>query len=390
VTQRPSGEVKQEVRTFATTTPELLALRAWLSDQRVTHVAMEATGVYWKPIYYMLEDGFELLLVNPAHFKQVPGRKTDVADCAWLAQLLEHGLLRSSFVPPAPIRELRDLTRYRKSLTEERTRAANRLHKVLQDAGIKLSSVATDMLGVSGRSMLMALVAGTTDPALLADLARGQLRKKLPELRRALTGRFGSHHRFMVSRLLADLDYVEEASADLSRRIEELLAPFAAAVERLITIPGVQRRTAEVMVAEIGADMSRFPSAAHLSSWAGMCPGNHESAGKRRSGKTRRGNRWIRTALVEAGGGAGRTKRTALGARYRRLRGHVGHGRAVLAVGRNILEIAYHLLSEQTIYRELGIDCFDRYRTERLKRRSLAQLQRLGYQVTLTPLPTAA
>jgi transposase len=390
VTQRPSGEVKQEVRTFATTTPELLALRAWLSDQRVTHVAMEATGVYWKPIYYMLEDGFELLLVNPAHFKQVPGRKTDVADCAWLAQLLEHGLLRSSFVPPAPIRELRDLTRYRKRLTEERTRAANRLHKVLQDAGIKLSSVATDMLGVSGRSMLMALVADTTDPALLADLARGQLRKKLPELRRALTGRFGSHHRFMVSRLLADLDYVEEASADLSRRIEELLAPFAAAVERLITIPGVQRRTAEVMVAEIGADMSRFPSAAHLSSWAGMCPGNHESAGKRRSGKTRRGNRWIRTALVEAGGGAGRTKRTALGARYRRLRGHVGHGRAVLAVGRNILEIAYHLLSQQTLYRELGIDCFDRYRTERLKRRSLAQLQRLGYQVTLTPLPTAA
>lgn len=271
VTQRPGGEVKQEVRTFATTTPELLALREWLSEQRVTHVAMEATGVYWKSIYYMLENDFELLLVNPAHFKQVPGRKTDVADCAWLAQLLEHGLLRSSFVPPAPIRELRDLTRYRKSLTEERTRAANRLHKVLQDAGIKLSSVATDTLGISGRSMLMALVAGTTDPALLADLARGQLRKKLPELRQALTGRFGPHHRFMVSRLLADIDYVEEASAELSRRIEELLAPFAAAVERLITIPGVQRRTAEVMVAEIDADMNRFPSAVHLSSWAGMC-----------------------------------------------------------------------------------------------------------------------
>jgi transposase len=250
VTQRPGGELKQEVRTFATTTPELLALREWLSEQRVTHVAMEATGVYWKPIYYVLEDGFELLLVNPAHFKQVPGRKTDVADCAWLAQLLEHGLLRSSFVPPAPIRELRDLTRYRKSLTEERTRAANQLHKVLQDAGIKLSSVATDLLGASGRSMLMALVAGTTDPALLADLACGQLCKKLPELRQTLTGRFGPHHRFMVSRLLADIDYVEEAGAELSRRIEELLAPFAAAVERLITIPGVQRRTAEVMVAE--------------------------------------------------------------------------------------------------------------------------------------------
>jgi len=306
--------------------------------------------------------------------------------------LLEHGLLRSSFVPPAPIRELRDLTRYRKSLTEERTRAANRLHKVLQDAGIKLSSVATDMLGVSGRSMLKALVSGTTDPALLADLARGQLRKKLPQLRQALTGHFGPHHRFMVSRLLADLDYVEEASAELSRRIEELLAPFAAAVERLITIPGVQRRTAEVMVAEIGADMSRFPSAAHLSNWAGMCPGNRESAGKRRRGKTRRGNRWLRTALVEAGIAAGRTKRTALGARYRRLRPHLGHGhgRAVLAVGRHVLEIAYHLLAQSTTYRELGTDYSDRFGAERLKRRSLAQLQRLGYQVTLTPLPTAA
>ncbi|MGO9450003.1 MAG: IS110 family transposase, partial [Candidatus Binataceae bacterium] len=280
VTPRPGGEVKQEVRTFATTTAELLALREWLIERAVTHVAMETTGVYWKPVYYLLENDFELLLVNPAHFKQVPGRKTDVADCVWLAQLLEHGLLRSSFVPPAPIRELRDLTRYRKSLTEERTRAANRLHKVLQDAGIKLSSVATDLLGVSGHAMLMALAAGTTDPALLANLARGKLRKKLPELRQALIGRFGPHHRFMLSRLLADIDYLEEASTELSKRIEELLAPFAAAIERLITIPGVQRRTAEVMVAEIGADMSRFPSAAHLASWAGMCPGNHESAGK--------------------------------------------------------------------------------------------------------------
>lgn len=390
VAQRPGGAVKQEVRTFATTTAELLALRDWLSEQGVTHVALEATGVYWKPVYYVLENDFELLLVNPAHFRQVPGRKTDVADCAWLAQLLQYGLLRGSFVPPAPIRELRDLTRYRKNLTEERSRAANRLHKVLQDAGIKLSSVATDTLGVSGRSMLMALLAGTTDPGLLADLARGKLRKKLPELRQALAGRFGPHHRFMLSRLLADIDYFEEASKELSQRIEELLVPFAAAVERLITIPGVQRRTAEVLVAEIGADMSRFPSAAHLSSWAGMCPGNHESAGKRRSGKTRRGNRWLRTALVEAGRAAGRTKHTALGARYRRLRTHVGHGRAVLAVGRHVLEIAYHLLAEQTNYRELGADYFDRFRAERLKRRSLAQLQRLGYQVTLTPLPTAA
>jgi transposase len=226
VTQRPGGEQTGGSHTFATTTPELLALRDWLSEQQVTHFAMEATGVYWKPIYYMLENGFELLLVNPAHFKQVPSRKTDVADCARLAQLLEHGLLRSSFVPPAPIRELRDLTRYRKSLTKERTRAPNRLHKVLQDADVKLSSVATNMRGVSGRSMLMALVAGNTDTTTLADLARGQLRKKLPQLRQALTGHFGPHHRFLVSRLLADIDYVEEASAELSKRIEELLAPF--------------------------------------------------------------------------------------------------------------------------------------------------------------------
>jgi len=269
-------------------------------------------------------------------------------------------------------------------------RAANRLHKVLQDAGIKLSSVATDLLGVAGHAMLRALVAGTTDPALLANLARRKLRKKLPELRQALTGRFGPHHRFMASRLLADIDYLEKASTELSKHIEELLAPFAAAVERLITIPGVQRRTAEVMVAEIGADMSRFPSAAHLASWAGRCPGNQESAGKRRSGKTRRGNRWLRTALVEAGGAAGRTKRPALGALYRRLRGHIGHGRAVLAVGRHVLEIAYHLLAETTTYRDLGTDYFDRHRAERLKRRSLTQLQSLGYQVTLAPLATAA
>jgi transposase len=378
---------QQEVRTFGTNTADLLALRDWLSTHGVTHIAMEATGVYWKPIYYVLEDEFTLLLVNAAHVKQVPGRKTDVADCAWLAQLLEHGLLRSSFVPPRPIRDLRDLTRLRKCLIQERTRGANRLHKVLQDSGIKLSSVATDILGMSCRAMLSALMGGTTDPDQLAELARGRLRSKLPALRQALVGRFRAHHAFLVGRLLAHIDYLEESIVDISGRIAESLSPFATMVERLVSIPGVGRRTAEVLIAETGADMSRFPTAAHLSSWAGMCPGNDESAGKRRSGKTRRGNPWLRDALVEAGNAASHTKTTALAARYRRLMHRRGHRKAVIAVGRSILEISYYLFSRATTYQELGSNYFDAQHSERLKRHSLALLQRLGYRVTLVPAP---
>lgn len=384
------GTRQQIVQSFGTSTPELLALHDWLTAHQVTHVAMESTGVYWKPVYYVLESSFTVLLVNAAHIKQVPGRKTDVADCAWIARLLECGLLRGSFVPPSAIRDLRELTRYRKAQIQDRAREANRLQKILEDANLKLSSVATDVLGASGRAMLDALVSGTTDPTVLAELARGRLRKKLPALRQALSGRFRDHHAFLVGQSLAHLDYLEESILALSERIEQHLRPFAAALERLSTIPGVQRRTAEVIVAEVGLDMSQFPSAAHLASWAGMCPGNHQSAGKRRGGKTRKGSKWLRGALIEAGNAASRTKGTALGARYRRLVRHLGHRKAVVAVGRQILEISYHLLAKQITYRELGVDYFDRRYSERVKQRCIRQLERLGHQVTLTPLPKAA
>ncbi len=386
----PAGERTQLIQTFGSSTPDLLTLRDWLGAHGVTHVALESTGVYWKPVYYVLEDGFTLLLVNAAHMRNVPGRKTDVADCAWLAQLLECGLLRGSFVPPAPIRELRDLTRYRKALVQDRTREANRLHKVLEDAGIKLATVATNILGVSGRAMLAALVAGTTDAAVLADLARGRLRAKLPALRQALTGRFRGHHAFLVSQLLAHLAYLDEAMATLGEAIEAQLAPFAAAVARLRTIPGVEQRTAEVLVAEIGVDMARFPSAGHLVSWAGLCPGNHESAGKRKRGTTRKGCKWLRIALIEAAQAAVRTRDCALGARYRRVMRHRGHKKAIVAVAHAILEIAYHLLARGTTYQELGAAYFDRRDQERAARRYVRLLEQLGHRVTLEPIPLAA
>jgi len=384
------GRRTQEVRTFGTTTPDLLALQDWLAAHQVTHVAMESTGVFWKPVYYVLEARFTVLLVNAAHVKQVPGRKTDVRDCQWIAELLEHGLLRGSFVPPPVIRDLRELTRYRRTQIQERTRVANRLHKVLQDANVKLSNVTHHVLGVSGRAMLDALVAGTTDPDVLADLARGQLRKKLPALRQALTGRFRAHHAFLLGQILAHLDYLEEAIAAVSAHIEEQLRPFAPQVERLMTIPGVQRRTAETILAEIGTDMAVFPTAGHLASWAGMCPGNDESAGKRRSGKTRKGSKWLRTSLIEAANAAARTKATALGARYRRILPHRGHRKAIVAVGRHILEISHHLLRTDRTYQELGPDYFDRRHAERLQRRCIRQLEQLGLQVTITPASAAA
>jgi transposase len=376
-------ERRQEVRTFGTTAAELLALRDWLDAHGVTHVAMESTGVYWKPVFYVLEEAMTCVLVNPVHMRQVPGRKTDVQDCVWIAQLLEHGLLRGSFVPPVPIRELRDLTRYRKTIVQERTRAINRLHKVLEDADIKLASVATDVLGASGRAMLEALVAGTTDPDTLADLARGALRKKLPALRQALRGRFRAHHAFLLSQILAHVDYVEEAVEAVGEQIGVLIAPFRDDLERLSTIPGVKRRTAEVIIAEIGVDMRMFPSAGHLASWAALCPGNNESAGKHRSGKTRRGNPWLRTALTEAALGAIRHGRGALAARYRRIMRHRGHKKAVIAVAHAMLVVAYHLLTRGTTYQELGDDYYDRRHAERAKRRALETLQRQGYRVTL-------
>ncbi len=380
----PGGTRAQHVRTFGTTVAELLTLRDWLEAHGVTHVAMESTGVYWKPIFYVLEEAFACVLANAAHIAQVPGRKTDVKDCAWIAQLLEHGLIRASFVPPPPLRELRDLTRYRKALIQDRSRAANRLHKVLEDAGIKLAGVATDVLGVSGRAMLTALVEGTTDPEVLADLARGTLRRKLPALRQALAGRFRRHHGFLVGQLLAHLDYLDEAIATLSAQTEEAIAPFAPMVTRLDSIPGVSQRTAEVLIAEIGVDMRVFPTAGHLASWAGLCPGNNESAGKHRPGRTRSGNRWLRMTLIEAALAASRTS-TALGARYRRVMRHRGHHKAVIAVAHAMLVIAYHLLSHETTYQELGADYFDRRQADRAQRRAVQTLERQGYRVILEP-----
>jgi len=375
----------QDVRTFGTTAAELLALRDWLEAHGVTHVAMESTGVYWKPVFYVLEEAVTCLLVNAAHVKQVPGRKTDVRDCVWLAQLLEHGLLRGSFVPPAPMRELRDLTRYRKVLIQERSREANRLHKVLQDADVKLASVARDILGVSGRAMLEALVQGTTDPAVLADLARGKLRRKRAALRDALAGRFRAHHAFLVSQLLAHLDYLDEAIETLSAQVETVIAPFGGALQQLDTIPGVATRTAEVLVAELGVDMRRFPTERHLASWAGLCPGNHESAGKHRTGTTRKGNPWLRTALIEAALGAIRTRDSAFGARYRRLMRHRGHRKAVIAVAHALLRTAYQLLAHGTTYHDPGPDYYDRRHTHRVTRRAIRQLEAQGYRVTLEP-----
>jgi transposase len=380
-----SGHATQQVQTFRTTAADLVVLHDWLAAQGVTHVAMESTGVYWKPVFYALESDFTCLLVNAAHIKQVPGRKTDVQDCVWIAQLLEHGLLRGSFVPPVPIRELRDLTRYRKALIQDRTRVANRLHKALEDAGVKLASVASDILGVSGRAMLQALAEGTTDTVLLADLARGRLRGKLPALRAALAGRFRPHHGFLVGQLLAHLDYLDEAIATLSAEIESRLSPLADQLTRLDSIPGINRRTAEVIIAEVGVDMSAFPTAAHLASWAALCPGNNESAGKHKSGRTRKGNRWLRTALIEAAAGASRAKDSALQARFRRVLRHRGPKKAVVALAHTLLRIAYHVLANGTVYRELGGDYHDRQHHQRVTRRAIQLLQRQGYRVTLEP-----
>jgi len=381
----PNGHRQQHVRTFGAPAAERLARRDWLEAHEVTHVAMESTGVYWKPVFYVLEDRFTCLLVNAAHIKQVPGRKTDVLDCIWIAQLLEHGLLRGSFVPPAPIRELRDLTRHRKVLIQERSRAANRLHKLLQDAGIKLASVAPDILGVSGRAMLEALVQGTTDPATLADLARGKLRAKLPALRQALAGRFRPHHAFLVSQLLAHVDYLDEAITTMSTEIAARLLPFEPQVTQLDTIHGIARRTAEVAIAELGVTMSAFPSDRHLASWAGLCPGNHASAGKHRSGTTRKGNHWLRMALIEAATAAIRTKDSAFAARYRRVMRHRGHKKAVVAVAHALLRTIYHLLAQGTPYHDPGPDYYDRRHAQRAARRAIETLERQGYRVVLEP-----
>jgi transposase len=383
LTPGSGGRPQVEVRTFGTLTDELLALGDWLAAAGCTHVAMESTGVYWKAPWNVLEGTFELLLVNARHIKAVPGRKTDVRDCEWIADLLRHGLLRASFVPNRDQRELRELTRYRAALVRERSREVNRLQKALEGANIKLAAVATDVAGVSGRAILAELVAGSTDAAALAELARGKLRTKIPELERAPAGRFGAHQRFLLAQHLGHIDYLDEVIARLSARIAERLRPFEDELARLDEITGVGRYTAEVILAEVGADMTRFPTDRHLASWAALCPGNHESAGKRRSGKTRKGNRWLRTALVEAATGAGRSRHTYLSARHHRLAARRGKKKAAVAVAHSILVISYHLLKDGSDFRDLGGTYFDRRDQDALERRLVRRLEALGNKVRL-------
>jgi transposase len=378
-----AGRREEHTETFATTVPALLVLADWLQAHAVTHVAMEATGVYWKPVWAILEDRFDCLLVNARHVKQVPGRKTDVSDAQWICRLAEAGLLRRSLVPPKPIRTLRNLTRYRKAQIRDRQREAGRLHKLMEDTGIKLDCVASDLLGKSGRAMLAALIAGTTDAAVLAELAQGKLRAKLPALREALQGRFEAEHALIIGRILAHIDYLDEAIAELSQSIEQQIAPLAPAVELLCTIPGVQRRTAEVIIAETGGDMNAFPTAKHLASWAGVCPGNDESAGKRRSGRTTKGSKWLRAALTEAAKAASRARDTYLAAQYQRLRARRGHNKATTAIAHSMLTAAWHMLQTGETYNDPGADYFARRNPERQTRRLVAQLQRLGHTVTL-------
>src|SRR6516164_878477 len=349
--------VRQQTRTYGTMTEQLLELADWLEAEGVTHLAMESTGVYWKPIWNLLEERFQIMLVNAQHLKHVPGRKTDVKDSEWIAQLLQCGLLRGSFVPPPPQRELRELTRQRRQLVNGKAAVANRIQKVLEDANIKLGSVATDVLGVSGRDMLRALVAGQEDPKALAGLARRRLRAKIPALRLALQGRVTEHHRFLLGLLLDELTHLEGLIGRLTARITEVLpSPFRQAIQRLATIPGIDVRAAENILAETGIDTDVFPSAGHLASWTGMCPGQRESAGKRQSGRTRKGNQWLRTTLVQVAWAASHTKHTYLSAQYRRLASRRGKKRALVAVGHTILVITYHLLKNHTTYKELGGD----------------------------------
>jgi transposase len=387
--QSPQGRARSTVRTFSTLTAGLLELADWLTQEGVTQVAMESTGVYWKPVYHILEGSFTLLLVNAQHIKQVPGRKTDVKDCEWIAQLLQCGLLKGSFIPPAPIRELRDLTRQRSQLVGERTRAANRIQKVLEDANIKLASVASDVLGMSGRAMLLALIGGETDPEKLAELSKGRLREKLPQLRQALRGRVTEHHRFLLRLLLQQVSFLEGQQEQLEGRITEVLGPFEEKVQRLIEVPGISRTVAEVILAEVGTDLQTFPSEGHLASWVGLCPGNDTSAGKRRSGKTSKGSRWLKVALVQAAWAASRSKKTYLAVRFRRL-ARRGKKRALVAVAHTLLGIIYKVLKEGLRFRELGEDYYDRRRGEHLARRLVQRLEQMGHKVTLEPVQKAS
>lgn len=381
------GGWQKETRRFDTMTAELLKLADWLRAGRVTAVAMESTGVYWKPVFNILESEFEVLLVNARHIKYVPGRKSDVSDAQWIAELLQHGLLKASYVPETPQRDLRDLIRYRTSLIQERTREINRVQKVLEDANVKLASVATNVIGVSGRQMLEAIIAGVEEPEALAELAKGRLRAKIPQLERALEGRVRTSHRLLLRLHLEHIDDLTSKIEHLNEEIERLMVPFdqEEQLRRLDEIPGVGRDVAQIILAELGADMSCFPSAAHAASWTGLAPGKNESAGKNRSGKITPGNRHLKSALVQAAHAVSRTKDNYLASQFRRLTVRRGKKRAAIAVAQSILVIAYHLLRDGTEYRELGGDYFDKRNQEQLQRSLVKRLEGLGLKVVLEP-----
>ncbi|MDQ3255178.1 MAG: IS110 family transposase [Acidobacteriota bacterium] len=386
---------KRQTRTFSTMTDDLLRLSDWLTAEGCTHVAIESTGVYWKPVFNILEAALTVILVNARDAKAMPGRKTDVRDCEWLADLLRHGLLRASFIPPLEIRELRELTRYRQTLIKEHTAVANRIQKLIESANIKLGQVATDVLGVSGRLMLRALADGETEAEKLVELARGTLKGKKPELRRALTSRLTPAQRFVLNELLLRLAELEAATARVSeqivREVAENTDPFVPeAVQLLQTIPGIGLRVAEVIVSEIGVDMTRFPTNAHLASWAGVCPGNNESAGKRRSGQTTKGSPYLRAALTQAAWAAAHTKNTYLAAQYHRLIKRMGKNKALVAVAHSLLVIIYHVLAHRAGYRELGGDYFDRQHQQTQQQRLVKKLEAMGLKVTVEALSEAA
>jgi len=380
---RKDGKVQKQVRSFGTTTRELLSLREWLLSEGCTHMAMESTGVYWKPVYAILEGALEIVVANAQHVKKVPGRKTDVKDAEWIADLLCHGLLRSSFVPPKPIRELRDLTRYRRKLVESQAAERNRLLKLLETANIKLASVATDVFGMSGRLMLRALMEGKTTPQEMAELAKGKLRKKIPELQPALEGNVEEHHRFLLRLQLGRLEAVEKDLAVLEQRIQEKLKPYEAQLTLLDEIPGVDWTLAAGIIAEMGVDMSVFGSVSQLASWAGVCPGNNESAGKRKSSRIPKGNVYLKTALVEAANSAAKAKGTYLRDKFYRLKARRGYKRAAVAVAHKIMVVIYHMLSHRVCYNELGDAYLDKRNKQQLTRNLIHRLERLGYSVTL-------
>jgi transposase len=385
----PDGNGQVEKRSFGTMTADLLVLSDWLLLHEISHVAMESTGEYWKPVFNILENNFEVIIVNAQHISKVPGRKTDQSDAEWIAELMQYGLLKASFVPPLGQRELRELTRYRSTFVRERATLVNRVQKALESANIKLASVASDVMGVSGRAMLNALIEGKATPSEMADLAKGRMREKREELNKALEGRIKPHHRFVLTELLCQIDNLDEAIARFDEQIKDYCRPFEEAVTQLDTIPGVARQTAEIIVSEIGVDMSRFPTANHLAAWAGVAPGNNESAGKRRSGKTRPGNKSLRAALNQAAHGAAHTKNTYLTAQYQRLAARRGKKKAIVAVMHSILIISYHLIQRNEPYRELGGDYFDKRKPEATAKRLVKRLERLGFQVSLQNLPVS-